>query len=60
MGTGNSWQRFVWEDPFLLDQQLSDEQRMVRDSTRQYAQERLQPKIRAAFQNETSDPSIFR
>ena len=60
MGTGNSWQRFVWEDPFLLDQQLSDEQRMVRYSTRQYAQERLQPKIRAAFQNETSDPSIFR
>ena len=60
MGTGNSWQRFVWEDPFLLDQQLSDEQRMVRDSTRQYAQERLQPKIRVAFQNETSDPSIFR
>ena len=60
MGTGNSWQRFVWEDPFLLDQQLSDEQRMVRDSTRQYAQERLQPKISAAFQNETSDPSIFR
>lgn len=60
MGNNNSWQRLIWEDPFLLEQQLSDEQRMVRDSTRQYAQERLQPKVRDAFQNETSDPGIFR
>jgi glutaryl-CoA dehydrogenase len=60
MGNNKSWQRLIWEDPFLLEQQLSDEQRMVRDSTRQYAQERLQPKVREAFQNETSDPSIFR
>ncbi|MDC1210306.1 acyl-CoA dehydrogenase [Porticoccaceae bacterium] len=60
MGNNKSWQRLIWEDPFLLEQQLSDEQRMVRDSTRQYAQERLQPKVRDAFQNETSDPSIFR
>lgn len=60
MGNNKSWQRLIWEDPFLLEQQLSDEQRMVRDSARQYAQERLQPKVRAAFQNETSDPGIFR
>lgn len=60
MGNNNSWQRLIWEDPFLLEQQLSDEQRMVRDSTRQYAQERLQPKVRDAFQDETSDPGIFR
>ncbi|UVW36071.1 acyl-CoA dehydrogenase [SAR92 clade bacterium H455] len=60
MGNNKSWQRLIWEDPFLLEQQLSDEQRMVRDSTRQYAQERLQPKVRDAFQNETSDPGIFR
>ncbi len=60
MGNNKSWQRLIWEDPFLLEQQLSDEQRMVRDSTRQYAEERLQPKVRAAFQNETSDPGIFR
>ena len=60
MGNNKSWQRLIWEDPFLLEQQLSDEQRMVRDSPRQYAQERLQPKVRDAFQNETSDPSIFR
>jgi len=60
MGNIKSWQRLNWEDPFLLEQQLSDEQRMVRDSTRQYAQERLQPKVREAFQHEVSDPGIFR
>ena len=60
MGTSKSWQRLIWQDPFLLEQQLSDEQRMVRDSTRQYAQEHLQPKVRAAFQQETSDPGTFR
>ena len=60
MANNSSWQRLIWQDPFLLEQQLSDEQRMVRDSTRQYAQEHLQPKVREAFQNETSDPGIFR
>lgn len=60
MGTRKSWQRLIWQDPFLLEQQLSDEQRMVRDSTRQYAQKHLQPKVRAAFQQETSDPGTFR
>lgn len=60
MANNSSWQRLIWQDPFLLEQQLSAEQRMVRDSTRQYAQDHLQPKVREAFQNETSDPDIFR
>jgi len=60
MASNSSWQRLIWQDPFLLEQQLSAEQRMVRDSTRQYAQDHLQPKVREAFQNETSDPDIFR
>ena len=60
MGNSKPWQRLIWQDPFLLEQQLSDEHRMVRDSTRQYAQEQLQPKVRDAFQKETSDPGIFR
>ncbi len=60
MGKSKSWQRLIWQDPFLLEQQLSGEQRMVRDSTRQYAQQQLQPKVRDAFQKETSDPGIFR
>ena len=39
---------FNWEDPFLLEEQLSEEERMIRDSARAYAQEKLQPRIRAA------------
>ncbi len=54
------WQKLDWQDPFLLEQQLTDEQRMVRDSARQYAQERLQPRVRDAFRNEATDPDIFR
>lgn len=54
------WQRMVWEDPFLLEHQLSDDQRMVRDSARQYALKKLQPRIRDAFRNEDTDLNIFR
>ena len=52
--------KFQWDDPLLLDQQLTDEERMVRDSASRYAQARLQPRILQAFRNETADPSIFR
>jgi len=50
---------FRWDDPLLLDLQLSEEERMVRDSAHDYAQERLMPRVLDAFRNETSDPSIF-
>ena len=50
---------FRWEDPFLLDDQLSDDERMIRDSARAFAQERLLPRIVDAYQNETTDRSIF-
>ena len=49
-----------WEDPFELDSQLNDEQRMVRDSARQYAQDRLLPRVKEAFRSESTDPTIFR
>jgi len=39
MAQGKSWQRLNWQDPFLLEQQLTDEQRMVRASAHQYAHE---------------------
>ena len=52
--------RFDWEDPFLLDDQLSDDERMIRDTARAYAQDRLAPRIIDAFQNEHTDPEIFR
>ncbi|WP_425230255.1 acyl-CoA dehydrogenase [Sphingomonas sp.] len=52
--------RFDWADPFLLDEQLSEDERMVRDTARAYAQDRLAPRIVEAFQHEHTDPAIFR
>ena len=54
------WQALNWQDPFLLEQQLTEQQRMVRDSARQYAQEKLLPRVREAFRNEQTDLAIFR
>ena len=51
---------FNWEDPLLLEDQLSDEERMIRDSARAYAQEKLQPRIKAAFNDERIEPEIFK
>ena len=51
---------FNWADPLLLDTQLSEEERMVRDAAAEYAQGRLMPRIHNAFRNETTDPAIFR
>lgn len=54
------WQKMVWQDPFLLEQQLNEEQRLVRDSAYQYAQQALLPRIRKAFQQEETDLTIFK
>ena len=51
---------FDWADPFLLDDQLSEDERMIRDSARAYADDKLAPRIVDAFQHEHTDPSIFR
>jgi len=51
---------FRWDDPLLLDDELAEEERMVRDTARRYAQERLLPRIREAFRNEKTDPAVFR
>ena len=51
---------FHWEDPLLLDQQLTDEERMIRDSARQFAADKLAPRVLEAFRNEHTDPAIFR
>jgi glutaryl-CoA dehydrogenase len=52
--------RFEWDDPLLLEAQLSDEERMVREAARAYAQEQLAPRVTAAFRAESTDPAIFR
>src|ERR1700691_6195790 len=51
---------FHWEDPLLLDEQLTDEEKMVRDAARDYAQGRLAPRIVDAFRREQTDPGIFK
>ncbi|MEP6886169.1 MAG: acyl-CoA dehydrogenase [Gammaproteobacteria bacterium] len=51
---------FHWDDPLLLEEQLTDEERMVRDAARDYAQERLAPRIVDAFRLEHTDPAIFK
>jgi glutaryl-CoA dehydrogenase len=50
---------FDWEDPLRLEGLLSDEERMIRDAAKAYAQEKLAPRVTDAFAHETTDPSIF-
>jgi len=52
--------KFDWADPFLLDDQLSEDERMIRDTARRYAEDRLAPRIVNAFEEEHTDPEIFR
>ena len=51
--------RFDWEDAFRLEDQLTEEERMLRDAARAYAQEKLQPRVIAAYRDEQTDPAIF-
>ena len=51
---------FDWQDPFRLDDQLTEEERLVRDTAHAYAQEKLQPRVIEAFREEKTDPAIFR
>src|SRR6056297_3256627 len=51
---------FDWADPYLLNTQLAEEERLIADSARSFAQETLQPRVTKAYAKETSDPEIFR
>lgn len=52
--------KFQWDDPLLLDQQLTSDERMVRDAAAAYAQEKLMPRVLEAFRHEKMDTAIFR
>ncbi|UWQ76665.1 acyl-CoA dehydrogenase [Leisingera sp. M658] len=52
--------RFNWEDPLRLEDQLTEDERMITASARAYAQEKLQPRVLSAYENEETDPEIFR
>jgi len=51
---------FDWQDPFRFDAQLTEDERMLRDAARVYAQEKLQPRVTSAYMNEETDAGIFR
>ena len=50
---------FQWDDPLLLEEQLTDDERMIRDTARSFAQERLLPRVIEAYREEKTDRSIF-
>lgn len=60
MGNIKDKNSFTWSDPFLLDQQLTTEERMIADSARAYCNDKLSPRVRQAYQKEYTDPNIFR
>ena len=51
---------FDWQDPLLLEQQLTDEERAVRDAAQAYAQKKLLPRVRDAFRHEKHDPGLLK
>ena len=60
MHIGKDKASFNWIDPLLLEQQLTEEERMVRHAAQQYCQDKLAPRILEAFRHEQTDPAIFR
>jgi len=51
--------KFVWDDPFLLEEQLTEDERMMRDSARAYCQDKLMPRVLEAFRHEKFDRAIL-
>lgn len=59
MGLIKDENSFVWDDPFLLELQLGEEERMIRDTAHAYCQKKLSPRIQDAYRNENTDREIF-
>jgi glutaryl-CoA dehydrogenase len=60
MNERNHWAKFNWEDPFLLEDQLIDEEKLARDTAQKFAQSVLQPRVIDDYRNEASDRTLFR
>ncbi|WP_299938936.1 acyl-CoA dehydrogenase [uncultured Nitratireductor sp.] len=56
----SSKSNFVWDDPFLMEDQLTDEERMIRDAAAAFAADKLAPRVEHAYMNEETDAAIFR
>ena len=59
VGAAPAKPEFAWDDPLLLDEQLSEDERMVRDAARDYCQEQLMPRVLEANRHERFDPEIL-
>ncbi len=59
-GYGPSLAKFNWDDPFLLEDQLTEDERMIRDAAHSFAQDRLQPRVVQAYADEAVEPGIFK
>ncbi|MEJ8571347.1 acyl-CoA dehydrogenase [Microbaculum marinum] len=57
--SATAYAKFVWEDPFLFEDQLTEDERMIRDTAQGYAQDKLMPRILEAYRHEQTDRSIF-
>lgn len=55
-----SWGKFDWQDPLLLDEELTEDERLVRDTTRQYAREKLMPRVLEGNRHEKFFPEMMR
>ncbi|TGP13640.1 acyl-CoA dehydrogenase family protein, partial [Mesorhizobium sp. M1D.F.Ca.ET.231.01.1.1] len=51
---------FNWQDPFLLEDQLTDDERMIRDAAAAFGKSELLPRISEAYLSETTEPELFR
>ncbi|HWK67491.1 MAG TPA: acyl-CoA dehydrogenase family protein, partial [Rhizobiaceae bacterium] len=51
---------FMWKDPFLLDDQLEEDERLIRDAAAAFAADKLLPRVEQAYLEEKTDPEIFR
>ncbi|MCF6445352.1 acyl-CoA dehydrogenase [Nereida sp. MMG025] len=58
-GKGPELNRFEWDDPFLLEQQLTEDERMLRDAAEQFSQDKLQPLVIDAYREESFDKGLF-
>ena len=59
-GSGTSFEKFNFEDPFKLDGLLTDEERAISEAARQFAQEKLMPRVKDAYNNESFDLKIMK
>ncbi|MEF0944452.1 acyl-CoA dehydrogenase family protein, partial [Rhizobium sp. BR 362] len=60
MATTHSQTPFSWNDPFLLNDQLSEEERMIRESAEAFAEAELAPRVHDAYLEEKTDPGLFK